>query len=622
MKSKLCRYISAFLIVCMMLLLCACNGKNTDRPREGAVPEITAPSPAAETTAIPSPTVPTTPTETPTPTPTQEPTPAIFYRWDRMAEGSIVTYGAYEQDNDETNGKEPIEWIVLEKQDNRIMVISRFGLDCQPYHDTDADVNWENSGIRKWLNKEFIEEAFSNAEESFLMNYSIGGVKDKVFLLSSEEAAFFLNKVRFAQCTVTAYAANNGAGTSSKNNGNCWWWLRSKGANAKYAAYVGSAGEVFDIGDPVTSDNDAVRPVIWIQKGEKVTENTEPVAAISVPLSIPISSNRNKAQAGYPTPVIDKEVLYERKDCPTVGVQKPSAKGLEYKKQADEGGGLRNIIKQNPLQIHYESEKTDVRKTQTELPTYYRNYYVQIFGLKDKEIENAINQRIRDVYEAMSDPGFYPKQRGIVEHIREPNVVPVVQCSESFNYNNLLGILCTYELYRGEMQDGEMQYTCLHRYFYPLNFNLENGKELCLADLVPEGEEFLPILNELVNELCQENPLWKLSCDNYFVNEYGYERSMEFIGPPVWNEEMEYDGSFRTVFRGIDANQKFVLVTVGYGIQLLFDSDTPGMEWAHDIFWYDGGAASLGGKPIHYATKQTPISIFSVAQYDDIFEDD
>lgn len=635
MKSKSYRYISAFLIVCIMLLLTACNGKNTERQKEATVQKITdstpaaettaIPSPtalptAAETTAIPSPTVPLTPTETPAPKTTSGPLADLFVGWDGKAEGSIVSFGTYEQDNDETNGKEPIEWIVLEKQDNRFILISRLGLDCQPYHDMDDDVSWENSSLREWLNNEFREEAFSDVEEKFLMDYYLDGVNDKVVLLSSEEAEFFLNKVSFAQCTATAYAMNNGAGTSSKNNGNCWWWLRSMGKNAKYAAYMGSAGEVYDIGDPVTSDNDTVRPVICLQAGERVTESPEPSDAISVPKPTPISSNWNELLTDYRMPVINKEVLFERKDCPTVGVQKPSAKGLEYKKQADAGSSIYSIERKNALSVTYIKNGVEVQDTPYYYQRDYSNRYAQISGLKNKEIENAINQRIRDVFEALTDPGFYPKQRGIAEHIRRPDVRTEVSCMVEYNCSNLLSVSFSYKMYLDKVSKDK----CVHRYYYPLNFNLENGKELCLADLVPEGEEFLPILSELVYERCLENPIWDLSHDNEICEIYGwtYEEAREFVKPPVYDKEVEYDDSSRTAFRGIDANQKFVLTSLGYGIELLFDSDTPGMEWAEDSIVWDDYAEWGSFRDIYYATKRTPFSILSVAQYDDIFEND
>lgn len=43
----------------------------------------------------------------------------------RSAEvGDIVTFGTYEQDSGTSNSKEDIEWLVLAKENNRILVIS------------------------------------------------------------------------------------------------------------------------------------------------------------------------------------------------------------------------------------------------------------------------------------------------------------------------------------------------------------------------------------------------------------------------------------------------------------------------------------------------------------------
>jgi len=43
--------------------------------------------------------------------------------------GDIVYFGTYEQDNDTTNGKEDIKWLVLAKENNRVLVISDKALD-------------------------------------------------------------------------------------------------------------------------------------------------------------------------------------------------------------------------------------------------------------------------------------------------------------------------------------------------------------------------------------------------------------------------------------------------------------------------------------------------------------
>ena len=48
--------------------------------------------------------------------------------------GGTVFFGTYEQDNNASNGKEDVEWLVLEKKDNRLLVVSQYGLDSQTYN--------------------------------------------------------------------------------------------------------------------------------------------------------------------------------------------------------------------------------------------------------------------------------------------------------------------------------------------------------------------------------------------------------------------------------------------------------------------------------------------------------
>ncbi|MBQ6817886.1 MAG: hypothetical protein IJO27_05580 [Bacilli bacterium] len=80
--------------------------------------------------------------------------------------GDIIEFGNYEQDNNTSNGKETIEWIVLEKKDNKILVLSKHGLDAKQYNSTGANITWEQSDIRTWLNGEFTNNAFSSSEQS------------------------------------------------------------------------------------------------------------------------------------------------------------------------------------------------------------------------------------------------------------------------------------------------------------------------------------------------------------------------------------------------------------------------------------------------------------------------
>ena len=50
--------------------------------------------------------------------------------------GDIVIFGSYEQDNDESNGTEDIEWLVLAREDNKALLISKYALDVQPLFTT------------------------------------------------------------------------------------------------------------------------------------------------------------------------------------------------------------------------------------------------------------------------------------------------------------------------------------------------------------------------------------------------------------------------------------------------------------------------------------------------------
>ena len=68
--------------------------------------------------------------------------PALVEEADAYTVGSIVRFGDYEQDNDEGNGEEPIEWIVLDVDGDRALLLSRYALDAQPYNTYTKRITW------------------------------------------------------------------------------------------------------------------------------------------------------------------------------------------------------------------------------------------------------------------------------------------------------------------------------------------------------------------------------------------------------------------------------------------------------------------------------------------------
>lgn len=195
--------------------------------------------------------------------------------------GDIIVFGTYEQDNDTTNGKEDIEWLVLAKKGNRILVISDKALDCHPYNSSYTDVTWENCTLRKWLNNDFINAAFSDDENAMIPTVTVSAdknpeydtdpgnaTKDKVFLLSIVEAEKYFASDEARECILTEYAISNGAWTSDSytegGKATYLWWLRSPGYYQIYAADVLIGGDVYEDGYGVNHGDRAVRPAMWI----------------------------------------------------------------------------------------------------------------------------------------------------------------------------------------------------------------------------------------------------------------------------------------------------------------------------------------------------------------------
>ncbi len=181
--------------------------------------------------------------------------------------GDIVTFGSYEQDNNLNNGKEQIEWIVLDRKDDKVLVISKYCLDSAPFNEVKKQIKWENCSLRKWLNGTFINSAFSTEEQAKI---SISSVKnpdygdgdstaysntiDKVFLLSDNEATLYFKSDSERKASATAYSK------SKECHG--YWWLRSSNST-EFASYVSYDGKIY--GEWVDYESWAVRPAIWIE---------------------------------------------------------------------------------------------------------------------------------------------------------------------------------------------------------------------------------------------------------------------------------------------------------------------------------------------------------------------
>ena len=193
--------------------------------------------------------------------------------------GDIITFGHYEQDNNTTNGKEPIEWRIIDKNEaGQYLIVSEKVLAVRPYNTMDISITWEKSTIRSWLNgygasdnadgydytsNNFIDTAFTAEEKARILLSGVSAhpspkyktnpgnvTQDKIFLLSIVEA--------------NQYFSNDTDRKAMRYSSYFGWWLRSPGNSTNFAAIVNIDGSVYNYGFAVNDGGLGVRPAMWV----------------------------------------------------------------------------------------------------------------------------------------------------------------------------------------------------------------------------------------------------------------------------------------------------------------------------------------------------------------------
>ena len=197
---------------------------------------------------------------------------------------AILNFGCYPQNNGSC--KEPIEWIVLKFKGEEALLVSRHALDCRQIHNKSAyvswedfksqDTTWENCDLRKWLNDDFLKEAFTPAEQSIIKlsklanddnpEYGTPGgnsTRDRVFCLSLAEAERYFKNDHERICRPTRLARKKS--TDENRADSCYWWLRTPGDYAQTGSFVNPDGKPVPRGCLVTSGEPLVRPAMWVK---------------------------------------------------------------------------------------------------------------------------------------------------------------------------------------------------------------------------------------------------------------------------------------------------------------------------------------------------------------------
>lgn len=178
-------------------------------------------------------------------------------------------YNFYDPEN-----KQRIEWIIIDKKDNCYLMVSKYLLAYAPYHNYNRSATWEYSDLRRWLNNEFINDAFSPEEQEMIITSTVtadenpfvvwdvgNDTQDKVFLLSIMDVYKYFHSPSQRKCNwPNGFAEPHSLACESAS-----WWLRTSNKSDYYAScvnYDGSIDSNQHLPDEVFV---GVRPAIWVK---------------------------------------------------------------------------------------------------------------------------------------------------------------------------------------------------------------------------------------------------------------------------------------------------------------------------------------------------------------------
>ena len=194
--------------------------------------------------------------------------------------GKIITFGTYPQTASGAD-RAPIKWRVLQNSGGELFILSEYILDCKqyhsdchPYHSEYADITWNDCDLRKWLNNEFYNAAFSAAEKKLVTTTlctdngdDSPDTKDKIFLPGVAEVKGLTDvlgrdmrramgtefaKVKKADgCHLYVYDKSVEGDYITENgrkHGCSWWWLRTQGNSSSRAFFIGTRASIRSYG--------------------------------------------------------------------------------------------------------------------------------------------------------------------------------------------------------------------------------------------------------------------------------------------------------------------------------------------------------------------------------------
>ena len=195
---------------------------------------------------------------------------------DKKTSYNVVEFGKYDM---EVGYSGPIEWLVVDRNADSYLLVSRYILDCKNYNNSDKEVTWENATLNEWLNNYFLNSAFSSDEIAY-MNYAkefglAGNAKISLLNIAACDKYFGREDVEKRNyklsAKATTWAKTNWQETVEAENSEYYdcgsFYLTDNGTTDRKAVWVGQYGHIYREGQAVKLEHgDGVRPVLVVKK--------------------------------------------------------------------------------------------------------------------------------------------------------------------------------------------------------------------------------------------------------------------------------------------------------------------------------------------------------------------
>lgn len=165
--------------------------------------------------------------------------------------GCTVTFGSFE-------GK-PIRWRIVDQRGKMRLLLAEDIVTRRYYHRTTLeDATWSDCSLRKWLNKDFLEAAFTPAERMKIVPNKLRNLRNRKFY--TQGGPDTMDRVHIPGVEeIERYMPEQ-----ADRAGCDWWWLRCPGSNLFSTVAVYDDGTIYENGIHIDYEGGGVRPAVWV----------------------------------------------------------------------------------------------------------------------------------------------------------------------------------------------------------------------------------------------------------------------------------------------------------------------------------------------------------------------